>query len=137
MKQFKRIIQTEVQERIVDYQSFKKNASVNHNFKIHQWKERKIVLASTVERYSDGNTCHLGPWLPCLLCVPSAQFSPAFLEFAFCPSTVPAWNRDSVNGSSYEHLFDRSLGNRIHIHMKYQDSGLWGQAVGFQFPICF
>ena len=68
------------------------------------------MLPSTVERCSDvGNMRHLGSRLPCLLCFPSAQFSPGFLEFAFCLISVPACSRDSVNGSYYEHLFDRSL----------------------------
>ena len=110
MKQFKRVIQTEGQKKSRGSLSIKKNASVNHNFKIHQWKERKIMLPSTVERCSDvGNMRHLGSRLPCLLCFPSAQFSPGFLEFAFCLISVPACSRDSVNGSYYEHLFDRSL----------------------------
>lgn len=75
------------------------------------------------------------PRPPGLLCFSHAQFGPAFLECSFSTFTGPAHSRDSGNGSYSEHLFGRSLRNRISIQKEYQEGGrVWDQAVQMQIP---
>lgn len=59
MKQYERTIQTEVQseDRTPGLLNFQKNSSINHNFKIHQWKQKNITLNSSSEHVKATAQC--------------------------------------------------------------------------------
>lgn len=103
MKQCKRIVQIKVPKKGSQITELQKEFII-HNFQTHQ-RKKKIALSSPAERYSE----HVKD-PGCLADSASPLFSSAFLEFAFCTSTVPAQSGSSVNGSYQERLLVRPLG---------------------------